>query len=327
MNLTDQYNRQLNYLRVSITDHCNLRCIYCDPHGPFPKLPHNEILRYEEIIRILKIGIELGIKKIRITGGEPLLRRGVYDFLSSVKQLDGIDDVSLTTNAALLKDNVDKIKASGINRINVSLDTLSAGKYLKITGCNHFDRAWQGILAAHRAGFNPIKINVVPLRGINDDDLADLAGLSFDYPFHIRFIEYMPIGDTDIKNDPPLLTDEIKNKISRLGEIVPIKNGRNDGPARRYKFEGALGEIGFISPISRHFCSTCNRLRLTADGHLKPCLLSENQTDLKTQLRSGCSDQELADTIIQVVQKKHPKHHITSSSSEPVSGQMSSIGG
>lgn len=325
--LIDKYNRHLNYLRISITDRCNLQCMYCMPPGFVTRLPHNEILRYEEIIRIIKVGISLGISKIRITGGEPLVRKGVYDFLEQLADMDGLRDIALTTNGVSLKDNIEKIKAAGIKRINISLDTLSRNKYKEITGHDRFDQVWEGIELAHKNGFDPIKLNMVALSGVNDDELSDFARLSFSYPFHIRFIEYMPIGKSRMKYGPLLLVPEIKRRISTIGKLIPVKNSINDGPAERYRFEGAKGEIGFIGALSHHFCNRCNRLRLTASGQLRPCLLSDHHEDLKSLLRKGCSDEELAEIFLAAVRHKPSDHNLSISNPAKVLSQMSSIGG
>ena len=189
LKLIDPYNRHLNYLRISITDRCNLKCIYCVPRDQIPRLSHDEILTYEEILRLVKVGVKLGISKIRVTGGEPLVRKGVYDFLAELSRIDGLADLSLTTNGVALKDNLKKIESTGIKRINISLDTLKREKFFQITGMDLFDQVWQGIEGALEMGFHPIKINVVALNGVNDDELTAMAQLSFDYPFHIRFIE------------------------------------------------------------------------------------------------------------------------------------------
>jgi cyclic pyranopterin phosphate synthase len=297
------------------------------PNDKNPNLPHKEILRYEEILRLVRIGVRLGISKVRVTGGEPLVRKGVYDFLSQLTQIDGLSDVSLTTNGVLLKDNIKKIRSAGIKRINVSMDTLSRKKYHEITGHDMFDQVWEGIESAQNMGFDPIKINVVALNGINDDELIDIAGLSFSYPFHIRFIEYMPIGASRMNIGKQLLAPEIKKRVNVLGKLIPVKNGINDGPARRYKFKGAKGEIGFIHAISKHFCNECNRLRLTASGKLRPCLLSDSEEDLKGPLRRGCLDSELADVFLRAVSHKPVDHNIASDQPGKVAGQMSAIGG
>jgi cyclic pyranopterin phosphate synthase len=325
--LIDRYNRHLNYLRISITDRCNLQCMYCVPRDLIPRLSHAEVLRYEEILRIVRIGIHLGISKVRVTGGEPLVRKGVYGFLAELTQIAGLSDVSLTTNGVLLKDNIEKIHAAGISRINISLDTLSRKKFAEITGRDAFDRVWQGIEAAQALGFDPIKLNVVALNGINDDELIDMARLSFSYPFHIRFIEYMPMGKSRMGNGPLLLAPEIKKQIRKLGKLLPVQNSDNDGPAKRYKFEGAVGEIGFIAALSQHFCNKCNRLRLTAGGQLRPCLLSDHQEDLKVALRKGFSDRQLAEIFIKAVQHKPSDHNLASPNGARVCSQMRTIGG
>ena len=325
--LIDPCNRKLNYLRISITDRCNLRCIYCVPHGFIPKLPHKEILSYEEILHIVRISVGLGISKVRITGGEPLVRKGVYGFLKRLTKIEGLLDISLTTNGVFLKDNINKIKSAGIKRINISLDTLNRKKYRKITGYDFFDQVWEGIELAHKMGFDPVKLNVVPLKGINDDELTDIAALSIDYPFYIRFIEYMPMGTNQMESDHHLLFPEIKKRIDQFGKLIPVEKDMNDGPAERFKFESAKGEIGFIRPISQHFCSTCNRLRLTASGQLRPCLMSDVQVDLKTPLRKGCSDAELAEVFLQAVRLKPLGHNLSGDHPVGVSAQMCAIGG
>ncbi len=325
--LIDRCDRKLNYLRISITDRCNLRCIYCVPYDFIPKLAHKEILSYEEILRIVRISVRLGISKVRITGGEPLIRKGVYDFLEQLTKIQGLLDISLTTNGVLLKDNINKIKSAGIKRINISLDTLNRKKFKQITGYDFFNQIWEGIELAKKMGFDPIKINVVPLKGVNDDELLDIAALSIEYPFHIRFIEYMPMGTNNMEIDRPLLTPEIKKRINQLGKLIPIEKSINDGPAERFKFESARGEIGFIRPISRHFCNTCNRLRLTASGQLRPCLMSDVQVDLKTPLRKGCSDGKLTEVFLKAVRQKPSEHNLSIDHPARVSAQMCAIGG
>lgn len=325
--LIDRCNRKLNYLRISITDRCNLKCIYCVPYDFIPKLPHKEILSYEEILHIVRISVRLGISKVRITGGEPLVRKGVYDFLEQLTKMQGLLDISLTTNGVLLKDNINKIKSAGIKRINISLDTLNRKKFRQIAGYDFFNQIWEGIELAQKMGFDPIKINVVPLKGVNYDELLDIAALSIAYPFHIRFIEYMPMGTNQMEIDRHLLFPEIKKQINQLGKMIPVEKGMNDGPAERFKFESARGEIGFIRPISRHFCNTCNRLRLTASGQLRPCLMSDVQVDLKTPLRKGCSDDELAEVFLKAVRLKPSEHNLSVDHPAGALAQMCAIGG
>lgn len=324
--LTDRYKRHLNYLRVSITDRCNLCCLYCTPAGAACKLAHEEILRYEEILRIIRIAIRLGISKIRITGGEPLARKDCCTFLETLGSLPGLTDISLTTNGVLLPQYIDRIVAAGIKRLNISLDTLEPEKYSEITGVDAFAQVWQGIEAAHRRGIDPLKINVVVLNGLNDDELVDLAALSFKYPFHIRFIEYMPIGHTRICDKAPLLYPEIRSRVETLGRLYPVPRESRDGPAMRYKFKGAAGEIGFISAVSGHFCDTCNRLRLTADGRLRSCLLADIHEDIKTPLRAGLLDTDLAEVFFKAVARK-PFQHAAKLNPGDLNGNMVNIGG
>ncbi len=328
MKLTDAHNRRLNYLRISITDRCNLRCQYCSPRNPIPWLSHEDILSYEEILRLVEIGAKLGISKVRITGGEPLVRKGACEFFSALRQVDGISDVSLTTNGVLLIDHLDALIAAGLQRINISLDTLNPEKFRKITGVDAFEKVWEGIQKAYRAGVSPIKINTVALRHLNADELEDIARLSLTYPFHFRFIEYMPIGMCEQSAADSLYTPEIKQKLTdRIGELIPVEHRRCDGPADRFRFAGAPGEVGFISAMSHHFCSTCNRLRLTASGQLRSCLLSDHQEDLKTPLRSGASDAVLSAVFLKAASMKGGQHGLSAEAGKRVSGQMSSIGG
>jgi cyclic pyranopterin phosphate synthase len=327
MKLIDPCNRHLNYLRISITDRCNLKCLYCVPRDQITRLSHADILTYEEILRLVKIGVKLGITKLRVTGGEPLVRKGVYEFLSELSRIDGLADLSLTTNGVALKDNLAKIKSAGIKRLNISLDTLKRKKFHEITGLDLFDQVWQGIEMARDMGFHPIKLNIVALNGINDDELKDMALLSFDNPFQIRFIEYMPIGDSQIGDGPLLLAPEIKKRISELGQLIPVRNSVNDGPAQRYRFEGARGEVGFIHALSHHFCDRCNRLRLTASGKLRPCLLSDHHEDIKGPLREGSSDDELAEIFFKAVRHKPSDHNLAVGNPSRVCGQMHAIGG
>ena len=325
--LVDQEKRHLNYLRISITDRCNLRCLYCVPEGRIPKLDHDDILSYEEILRLVKIGIQLGIRKVRITGGEPLVRKGAVELLGRLTRIRKLEDVSLTTNGVLLAPNAQQIFEAGIRRINISLDSLDPKKYAQITGYDRFEQVWAGIERAREIGFTPIKINVVAMRGINDDEIIAFGRLSLDHPLHIRFIEYMPIGNSRTSSRDQILTPEIQERIATIGELIPVGNGQNDGPARRYRLTGAQGEVGFISALSHHFCSRCNRLRLTADGKLRACLLSDRHESLKELLRNGGSDEQLAEIFRVAVRHKAAKHQLCPDCVTPVKDQMQGIGG
>jgi len=325
--LIDRYNRHLNYLRLSITDRCNLRCVYCVPSDRIPRLSHEDILRYEEILRIVHIGVAMGISKVRVTGGEPLVRKGALTFLESLCAIQPLSEVTLTTNGVLLVENLDRIRNAGVARINISLDTLDPDKFKSITGYNAFSQVWTGIQAAVNQGFHPVKLNVVALRGVNDAELLDFARLTIDQPLHVRFIEYMPIGKSRMQFGPPLLVPEIKKRLRGLGNLKPAAKSPAAGPAEQFQLDGAAGEIGFISALSHHFCNTCNRLRLTASGQLRPCLLSDQQLDLRGPLRSGASDAELADIFRRAVSCKPSDHNLTANEPSGVSCQMSSLGG
>ncbi|MEE4113334.1 MAG: GTP 3',8-cyclase MoaA [Desulfobacteraceae bacterium] len=325
--LVDQEKRHLNYLRISITDRCNLRCLYCVPDGRIPKLDHADILSYEEILRLVRIGIRLGIRKVRITGGEPLVRKGAVDLLGSLTRITELEDISLTTNGVLLAPNAQRIFDAGIRRINISLDTLNPRKYTQITGYDRFEQVWSGIQRAREIGFTPIKINVVAMRGINDDEITAFGRLALDYPFHVRFIEYMPIGSSRASSRDQILTPEIQERIATIGALTPVDSGQNDGPARRYRIAGAQGEVGFISAMSHHFCSRCNRLRLTADGRLRACLLSDRHEPLNALMRNGGTDEQLAEIFRIAVRHKAAKHQLCPDGVPTVKDQMQGIGG
>jgi len=324
--LHDRYRRRLNYLRVSVTDRCNLRCVYCVPRDTIPRMSHRDILRYEEILRIVRIGVSLGITKIRITGGEPLVRKGLLPFLEELTRLEGLVDIALTTNAVRLQEYLEPLKAAGIKRLNISLDTLRRDRFARITGRDHFDQVWGAIEAAHALGFQPIKLNVVAMKGINDDEFRELAALTRRLPYHVRFIEYMPMGNPNLPGDPYLSNDEVRQRIEQEEKLVPVPPGSTDGPAQRFRFPGAPGEVGFISPLSHHFCDRCNRLRLTAGGKLRPCLLSNQEYDLITPLRAGAKDAELRDIFLEGARLK-PMAHGLIAGGKHVDARMSSIGG
>ncbi|MDD5169442.1 MAG: GTP 3',8-cyclase MoaA [Syntrophales bacterium] len=305
--MIDQYNRDINYLRVSVTDRCNLRCKYCMPKEGLSQIGHNDILRYEEMLRVIRCCVRLGISKVRITGGEPLVRRGIVDFIARLKSVPGLTDISLTTNGILLKQYAADLFAAGMNRINISLDSLNAEKYAVITRGGDLHTVLSGIREADRVGFAPIKINTVAIKGFNDDEILAFARHTLDKPYQIRFIELMPLGNVGSDNNDNYLSNKmVMDVISRAYPLEEVNGEKNkvDGPARLYRIAGGRGIIGFISPVSQHFCRTCNRLRLTADGHLRACLLLDEEVDLKKPLRNGCSDNELEDLIRQAITKK-----------------------
>lgn len=322
--------RTINYLRISVTDRCNFRCMYCVPSSPFHVIDHIEIARYEEILRIARVATQIGITKIRITGGEPFVRKDIMVFLKELCDIKALKDISITTNGSLLTpEKIAALQGFGIKRLNFSLDTLDADKFERITGRNKYFKVKKAILTAHEMGISPIKINTVILRGINDEEIEKIAHLTFLFPFHIRFIEYMPMGDTPIETQKQVLTQEIIDRIEkRYGRLTPIKKDANDGPAKKFQLQDAKGVVGFITPISSHFCSTCNRLRLTSRGTLRPCLLHNYEKDILTPLRNGASDEDLKEIIRSALSQKPSFHNLNerSAKSIPIS-HMTSIGG
>ncbi len=305
--LTDSHGRRIDYLRISITDRCNLRCRYCMPAQGVPKLRHDEMLSYEELLRLTRLLVSMGISKIRITGGEPLVRKGVLFFCGNVARLPGIRSVSLTTNGVFLDRFAEGLLRSGIQRINISLDSLDRGKFASITRSDCFDQVWRGILKASELGLSPVKLNTVVMRGVNDDEIEELARLTFDHSFHVRFIELMPMNGE--RADALFVSsDEILDRLSAMGPLSPVNSNHSNGPARHYQFHGAQGKVGIISPVSHHFCPSCNRLRLTADGKLRTCLFAAEETDLRSDLRRGASVDELLGKIRSAVLAKPEKH-------------------
>ena len=330
--MVDKHDRNINYLRVSVTDRCNLRCIYCMPAEGISCLRHEDILKYEELHRIIRVASEIGICKIRITGGEPLIRRGIVEFVESLRTIPKLNDISMTTNGVLLEDFAAELFNAGIGRINISLDSLNADKYRQITRHGNLQSVLAGIAKAHQVGFSPIKINIVAIKGFNDDEILDFARLTIDNPFQIRFIELMPLGDAGIQSDGRFLSnDVIKERIATIGKLEQLQRQSNgtDGPADMYRLAGSKGQIGLISAISHNFCSSCNRLRLTSDGQLRNCLLSDSETDLRGPLRSGCSDSGLGDIIERAIAKKPDRHKIAADGNyiKKCVKEMSTIGG
>lgn len=326
--MQDVYSRQITYLRLSITDRCNLRCFYCDPVRDMVKLQHPDILRYEELLRLARLGVQAGMTKIRVTGGEPLVRLGVEDFLAALKSLPGLQEICLTTNGVLLAEKAAGLWQAGLRRLNISLDTLRAERYARITGNDRLTKVWEGIHAATVAGFAPIKINCVVLRGINDDEILDFARLSLEHPWHIRFLEFMPIGRSSRwREEYYLPVAQMQERLRQFGPLEELPGEVNAGPAQRFRFPEAKGELGFISPMSQHFCQDCNRLRLTADGRLRPCLFGDEEIDIKRPLRGGAADAELLELFRKAIAKKPARHHLDQDIISPCARSMATIGG
>jgi cyclic pyranopterin phosphate synthase len=290
--------------------------------------PHNEILSYEEIIHFVGLCTQKGIRKVRLTGGEPLVRKGFIGLLGRLCKIEGLDDISLTTNGVLLKTLAADIKNCGICRINVSLDSLKPERFFRITGRDYFERVIEGLEEADRVGFDPIKINVVAIKGVNDDEILDFARLTLEKPYHVRFIELMPVGDKNIWSaDSFISTKEILKRIETIGTLQSIDHNPLDGPAERYALAGAKGELGFIGALSNHFCEDCNRLRLTADGQLRGCLFSDQETDIKTSLRNGRGDRHLLNLIDHTILNKPKNHGFVKSGPRKCTRPMNRIGG
>ena len=326
--LMDNFARRINYLRISITDRCNLRCRYCMPDEGIPLIPHEEVLRYEEILRVARLFGQLGIDKIRLTGGEPLVRKGALDLIHGISQIQEIGDLSLTTNGVLLGEFTADLARVGLKRINVSLDTLNREKFAYITRRDCFPEVRNGIEKALDVGFFPVKLNVVAIKRFNDDEILQFARLTLEKPLTVRFIEFMPTAGVDFWNRGHVLTvDMIRKEIGKLGPLIPVDGNERDGPAARFRLEGATGELGFISPISSHFCNNCNRLRLTPDGKLRACLFSDNEIDLRSHLRNRCSDEKLKDLLMAALRNKPKTHTIDTSLFRKCQRNMAAIGG
>jgi len=327
--LIDHCGRSITYLRISITDRCNLRCVYCMPPDGVEWQPHENILRFEEIVEFVRVAASQGIRQVRLTGGEPLVRPGVVDLVQMLSEIPGIDDLSLTTNGLLLEKLAQPLKKAGLKRVNVSLDTLKPEKYLRICRGGSLDAVLRGLSAAENAGFEPIKINMVVMRGVNDDELVDFARLTLENPWHVRFIELMPIENQQDwgKGFPQpsnafISTSEIKEIIHADG-LSPVENLPGNGPARSFQFPGAMATIGFISPIGQHFCSECNRLRLTADGNLRLCLLNDFEIPMRDAMRAG---RPILDILDEAMQLK-PEGHSLAKKMSAHNRKMAQIGG
>ncbi|MDI6788870.1 MAG: GTP 3',8-cyclase MoaA [Planctomycetota bacterium] len=306
--IRDNHGRRVNYLRISVTDRCNFRCLYCRPPEGVPLLPREEILSYEEIIQVVKTAVRMGITKFRVTGGEPLVRSGVVDFLKTLVQTPGVQWVSLTTNGLLLQKYANQLIASGINSINISLNSLKADTFTKLSGgVDGLKDVRAGIDTLLKCGYKNIKINTVIMNDYNDDEILDLARLTINQPIALRFIEYMPCGNWQENSSGwTISARELISQIGTLGRLGPVSRQLGQGPARYYQLHGAKGIIGFITAVSQPFCATCNRLRLTADGQLKSCLLSTDTIDLRPIIHS---DSQLSDAFIRAAMLKPAVHH------------------
>jgi cyclic pyranopterin phosphate synthase len=307
MKLQDNFGRKHDYLRISITDRCNLRCIYCMGEEGIKLLDHRDVLSYEEIIGFVKFLAPLGIKKLRITGGEPLIRKGVENLIGGLNEISGIEDIALTTNGELLAPMIDKLMDNGLRRVNISLDSLKPNTYKEITRIGNLNKVLQGINIALKKGLTPLKINVVLMAGVNDEEIYDFLKLTLDDPIHVRFIEYMPLDGHDLKWSKRYLSLQVvKEKATALGfKLNPVEGLIGNGTAETWRIHGAKGTVGFIHPVSNHFCASCTRLRLTADGKFKPCLYWQEELNVRDTLNDPPA---LTNLIKQGLAMKHEKH-------------------
>ena len=320
----DSFGRGITYLRISVTDRCNLRCIYCMPPEGVPQMSHSEILSYEEIGTIVQAAAQLGVNKVRLTGGEPLVRAELPKLVGMLSQIEEIKDLSLTTNGTILKKYALELKQAGLSRVNISLDTLKADKFRHITHFGELKDVLEGIDAAKEAGFHPVKINTVVMRGVNDDEILDFARMTCQEGWHVRFIELMPFKGVAAF----VPSTELRQHINLLGKLESSMPLAGNGPATYYRLAGAKGTIGFISPLTEtFFCSQCNRMRLTPDGRLRPCLLGENEIDLKTPLRNDAPMDKLKRLILKAVASKPEHHPLIGDNFRLVKRKMSQIGG
>ena len=326
--MIDQFGRSVEYLRISITDKCNLRCVYCMPLEGLPWLQRDELLSYEEIEQIIRVMAPMGLERLRITGGEPLVRRDVPELVKLLAAIPGIRDLSLSTNAVLLAEQADALKAAGISRLNVSLDSLQEDRVDRIARRpGSYPKIMEGLAAAEEAGFSPIKINVVLIRGENDDEIQDFAEITREHPWHVRFIEMMPTGaNLDLSSQQFVSCAEVLGRVREIDALEPVPGPFGNGPAEYYQFPGSPGTIGVITPMSHNYCDRCNRMRLTADGQLRPCLFGDLQTNLRDPLRAG---EDLAPHIQATLRIKPERHYLIQGSDSGSGGlvALSQTGG
>jgi GTP 3',8-cyclase len=327
--LLDTFGRVADDLRISVTDRCNFRCVYCMPAAGLPWLARDEVLSFEEIVRLTRVLVEqCGVRTIRLTGGEPLVRKGIEELTAMIAAIDASLDIAMTTNGILLEEKAEALKRAGLRRLNVSLDTLHADRFKDLARRDALDRVLRGLAAAKAAGFGPIKLNMVVMRGQNDDEILDFARLARSDGYEVRFIEFMPLDADGIWSmDRVVASREIIEAIDREFPLEPVRDQR-PAPATRFRFrDGSQGGIGVIPSVSDAFCKVCNRIRLTAEGHLRTCLFSIEETDLKALLRGGASDDQIRDAVAAAVWQKEEGHKIGQADFVRPGKTMSQIGG
>ncbi len=328
VSLVDGFSRPITYLRISVTDKCNLRCVYCMPESGLPWLRRDEILTYEEITEIVHAAADAGVRSIRLTGGEPLVRRDLSRLIEAIAAIDGIEEIALSTNGLLLAEQIPRLAVAGLTRVNLSLDTLRADRFEGIARRPGLDLVLRGLDAAIAMKMMPVKLNCVVMRGRNDDELVDFAALTVERPVFVRFIEVMPVHENvALQRDTYVSSDEILERISRDGTLAPVPGPQGNGPARYYAYPGARGAVGVISPLSHDYCDRCNRVRLTADGRLQLCLFGDFALDLRTPLRAGASREQLADLMRSGMLIKPARHHLRLGETSSRLRAFSEIGG
>jgi cyclic pyranopterin phosphate synthase len=325
MPIIDSHGRRINYLRLSVTDRCNMRCRYCMPQDGIPKLEHSDILSYEQLYRLSQAAVSLGIEKIRVTGGEPLVRKGIVDFLAQLSELPGLKQLVMTTNGLLLPEMAADLKRSGVQRLNISLDTLRPEVFRSITRRDGLDRVLAGIVAAEEAGI-PIKLNMVVMRGVNDAELVDFAAMTMEKNISVRFIEYMPAIKEEGWQSLVMPGEDILARIAEQYPFSPVISGELDGPARVYKVAGSQGTIGVITALSGHFCADCNRIRITASGKVRSCLFANDEFDLTQVLADGDSVAIQA-VLRKLVAIKPAMHAMNEQEAQHTAFTMAQIGG
>lgn len=326
--MRDGFGRRIEYLRISVTDKCNLRCVYCMPEEGLPWLGRAEILTYEEIARIVREMAALGLRRVRLTGGEPLVRKDLPRLVRALRDIEGIDDIALSTNAVLLPALARPLRDAGVDRVNISLDSLRPERVDALARRPGSHSAiFEGLRAAEDVGFSPIKVNAVIMRGRNDDEIEDFARITLERPWHVRFIEVMPVGgNLGISAAEYVSSLEMLERLQRIGELRPVTGPAGNGPATYFQFDGAAGTVGVITPMSHNYCDRCNRMRLTANGRLRPCLFGDIETDLRTPLRAG---EPLEPHIRHTLQIKPERHHLVQGSAMGSGGlhALSQVGG
>jgi cyclic pyranopterin phosphate synthase len=323
----DHFGRFIHYLRISITDHCNLRCMYCMPEE-MSFLPNAELMQDDEILYLVRLFASLGFDKFRLTGGEPTVRAHVVDLVREIRNTPGVKSLSMTSNGILFSRLAKPLAQAGLQRVNFSLDTLDPGKFNRLTRWGKLENVWEGIRAAEEVGLTPVKINCVVVKGYNETDAVDLARLTVEHPWQVRFIEMMPFaGATDFQKSQTTSARDIMAQMqTEFGVLESVNGGKLDGEARLYRLPGGVGDVGFIATVTQPFCASCTRARLTADGRLRLCLLRENEVDLLTPLRAGASLAELRQLIVEGIWQK-PWGHRLSEGAVPMNRTMSQIGG